>query len=593
MAYDLKPVLVPYITRQEFDAYLPDKFIITLEDGTLLEDEAILNTQFNYLALKASVDLNDYVAQGIQICGGVEDVENENGITKLPLVIRYAIKRAVIELVGDWYRGSRPYYENVKFANLASGPLAQNQANQVYEAMRGMLSPTVKQKISEIEEYINQIIKNPEFVIEVNQDDFARLHQENTFYENNYFEKKVVFKSQATHIPIAVNPTDVVNRRTLQEQIQVAMDGLPVLYVFNTVDDANLYLNRAKTQDKCRIIQEPNIDPNSIFQCVIDLLEGSPTYGEKIWTIFSFASATDAGQYRELLDVEFPGIQQEIILTDDVRNYNELIITYRDADGNYITGNSLPCSEIQTDGSKYLDFGSSSYTFPTFISITFDETELRVVSIKGKLLGGVIIADLANTMKINGDDEYITSKKTFQHDVLLESASTNPLAAVRKAEQDFKDTSQDQRATQIETDLATETTARINGDTNLQNQIDAITNSMFPVGSFMLSKTAPTFGTWVDKGVIETGQSIIGGATTNGENKLHLHNNTISVTATVYDYANNEGTGRFGSGNDNTPNSVDSGLSYSITNANQGTDDKNRAWGLGIGDGVHIWERTA
>lgn len=138
----------------------------------------------------------------------------------------------------------------------------------------------------------------------------------------------------------------------------------------------------------------------------------------------------------------------------------------------------------------------------------------------------------------------------------------------------------------------------------LQQQIDKILNTTIPnlqaqivereviVGGIAYQPTSPTYGTWEDLGLLEEGQAVIGGSSSDGEVKEHIH-----------DFIQESNSIRLQSSPAGTENADSGDNFYSYVSAHQdnllpinigktgGT--YNKAYGLGVGVDIHIWKRIS
>lgn len=141
----------------------------------------------------------------------------------------------------------------------------------------------------------------------------------------------------------------------------------------------------------------------------------------------------------------------------------------------------------------------------------------------------------------------------------------------------------------------------------LKEEIDnlklQITATQLPVGAKLISIKKPSYGIWTDLGEILEGQTIIGGGTTNGMFQRHSHKSLSQVIGTTSAKGNQsyDVIAQFTMYDSNnnplpiSPNSIHETHKKDIIGytTSEGTDDKNRAWGLGIGLGNHIWRRDS
>lgn len=157
----------------------------------------------------------------------------------------------------------------------------------------------------------------------------------------------------------------------------------------------------------------------------------------------------------------------------------------------------------------------------------------------------------------------------------------------------------------------------------VDNELEKI---KMPVGSIVITTTAPAYGTWEDLGELADGQALIGGATSNGEVISHKHSLSMDshhhTQSSHYHYMFDSGNSpddsspiasdhakrRGGNGNDSyymrntttTPTVVKTSSTAPTINSTTSTGTigstggtYNKAWGLGIGTGMHLWKRTA
>lgn len=134
--------------------------------------------------------------------------------------------------------------------------------------------------------------------------------------------------------------------------------------------------------------------------------------------------------------------------------------------------------------------------------------------------------------------------------------------------------------------------------------INTVVDNITPIGSIIMSPTKPAHGEWEDIGLLENGQSIIGGNNViNGENKKHHHKwVTHRVNSSVATGTSDRAISfinTFDSNGDDWEvdwsgkNESKDIMADTFWTSNDGNDDKNRAWGLGIGNTIHLWRRTA
>lgn len=126
---------------------------------------------------------------------------------------------------------------------------------------------------------------------------------------------------------------------------------------------------------------------------------------------------------------------------------------------------------------------------------------------------------------------------------------------------------------------------------------------LIPIGTIQIGTTMPIHGTWELIGTLEDGQTIIGGSSSNGEVIKHNHRTLNIEYQNEYDRNErndaNKGTHTVDyydvNGDAQNASFHNSGGSKSRVDAYStmvGTDDKNRAWGLGLGT-VNVYRRTA
>lgn len=157
-----------------------------------------------------------------------------------------------------------------------------------------------------------------------------------------------------------------------------------------------------------------------------------------------------------------------------------------------------------------------------------------------------------------------------------------------------------------DTPTADKNKARAKDFNDLRGAVKDIANLLLPVGSLILGTTAPTIGTWEDQGELWEGQAIIGGSSTDGDLIRHKHqwglgadygreptdqlSDSRDRMQNIKTYAND------GSVIDKWPNNTPGSINIvgeAFTNfVGTGTDGKNKAYGLGVGSGIHIWKRT-
>lgn len=173
-------------------------------------------------------------------------------------------------------------------------------------------------------------------------------------------------------------------------------------------------------------------------------------------------------------------------------------------------------------------------------------------------------------------------------------------------------------------------------DGSLNSNLAAILDTLVPVGTIQLGTTQPTYGTWTDLGVLAEGQTVIGGTTANGDVISHTHTLTMDAhnhTQEAHNHqwlrkltmANNddgngdganalEGIYTFDStGNNHDILGWDDGGSTQYTSSAGYTANEtptinsttstgtigstggtyNKAWGLGLGAGIHAWQRIS
>lgn len=100
-----------------------------------------------------------------------------------------------------------------------------------------------------------------------------------------------------------------------------------------------------------------------------------------------------------------------------------------------------------------------------------------------------------------------------------------------------------------------------------------------PIGTVIVAVEAPSYGVWTHYGLIDKGQTIVGGWSTNGSNLKHDHE---------YWRADMTTTQSIKSGTDFK------GISFaSSTVVGDGSDDKNRAWGMGFGNDKNMFIRES
>ncbi len=117
---------------------------------------------------------------------------------------------------------------------------------------------------------------------------------------------------------------------------------------------------------------------------------------------------------------------------------------------------------------------------------------------------------------------------------------------------------------------------KVSNADQLKIDYNKIFNTLTPIGTIQLGLTKPTFGIWSDLGALTDGQSIVGGASTNGSNQKHTH--TIKTMNSYFKMKDGKNEGVHSD--------------HTATTSSNGKDDKNRAWGKGLGSNMHVWKRT-
>lgn len=447
MTKDIKKVSVPYIDRHYFNAnQYGETFRLKDENGNPITDENILDQQFNLIAIQASKSANAYVQKAIQICGGVDTVGNANGISILNEWQIDDIKQAIAHLVGDYYRGSRPYYERIATANLQSGTLSQSQGNIMYQFISFKLSAEVKQLLNN--SMVIETSKGIQVGIATTPNQYWQLNTDNLAIGDNTLTGKNTFKDKTTLIPLATEDTDITNLKSVKNEIQKVVNTFPERYIFQTYADSQVGLDRAKTGDTCRIINDVNIDPNQIYECVIDGNTSSATYGQKIWNIKLIQEET-SGVFFQLLPNPLSALDTETTLLDSLTNYDSVQLTYKHkTTGEIITGATIPVNTIIL-GTNTIDYGRATLIFVDYSTVKLLDTDLILETMFGQTSGSVLIADLANVVNLDGA-QTITGQKTFNEDILIQNPATTDNGAIRKLEFDTQNETNNIRFISIE-----------------------------------------------------------------------------------------------------------------------------------------------
>lgn len=130
-------------------------------------------------------------------------------------------------------------------------------------------------------------------------------------------------------------------------------------------------------------------------------------------------------------------------------------------------------------------------------------------------------------------------------------------------------------------------------DNGVQGMINTMADMLTPVGTIQLGVSAPTYGTWEDLGLLQEGQAIIGGSSSDGEAKRAKWA-TGSYTAQSTDQSSKHflrGITTFDSTGASLQYGSVEGASVGELYTNGGS--YNKAYGLGIGLDIHVWKRTA
>lgn len=134
----------------------------------------------------------------------------------------------------------------------------------------------------------------------------------------------------------------------------------------------------------------------------------------------------------------------------------------------------------------------------------------------------------------------------------------------------------------------------------LAARVAAIENSyMLPIGTIVISTNSPTYGVWEDLGLLEEGQAIIGGSSSEGQ--VASHNHIWATESDWYDAGNNGSTKRVvtwlkdatGKSIGSTDGSIEGPYQTNAAGASTPNGPRNSAYGLGIGTSNHLWKRTS
>ena len=196
-----------------------------------------------------------------------------------------------------------------------------------------------------------------------------------------------------------------------------------------------------------------------------------------------------------------------------------------------------------------------------------------------------------NVINLKADKSYVDSENSNQNTIISSNTTRIANLEIEKVDADY-----------VDSKIGNLTEDFLEKIDDVLYQIEKV---KLPVGSIVISNVKPNYGTWEDLGELLDGQAIIGGTSdSNGELKLHNHQwtyghkkgkvndgkGTYPVSSVLtFDASGAELEINWGTSWTDNDFSTENPSGWTT---NKGSDDKNRAWGKGIGEGVHLWKRT-
>lgn len=215
---------------------------------------------------------------------------------------------------------------------------------------------------------------------------------------------------------------------------------------------------------------------------------------------------------------------------------------------------------------------------------------------------GTLVPEVNWGDKISVDDDIIANKQEF---VIKQHYSDADSVTIKIHDQRISATKDDNLNQPIICELNSDLVTKYymdKADKKLMDRITKLENSLLPIGTIIISLTAPPVGTWENIGELHDGETIIGGASSHGEVKLHNHQ---WLRAVGLKNINGGGGARIQYGI-KTYDKWNNEISYENNSGTGGTSDErweswtgktggdyNRAYGVGVGYGLFVWKRIS